>query len=548
MAIPTNPSLNEEWTNDVTGVTYKWDGERWYIVSTSDAELEEKYVNRNGDTMTGGLTLTDANNLTFTKDDDSLQFAINPNVNIDYFTNIYAFEGDGVRFRVSQNQSTAQTDYDTLISLSGNTQNIGGTEYRGQLALNRVRTPGTPDQATNKWYVDTADNNLQGQIDEGLETQGEILENIETLENKVNALEGSVIDATWTFESDDRIPRNGEFALRAAGSAVTSDWSAAEQIIISTTDASGETYTFEKVTVNDVIRIGAADGSSAEYKVTGIIQGGMYTVEHLRSAETATDELEYSFTFLSAFDPEGLATIDYVDSQDDLKVSKSGDTIQGPLNFDSSNSTFEVSGDTGSLRRRYIKIRGNNQLEFVAYPGQDNTGSKTAFTLIADPGNNPELILNYLRDPAQNGHAVNLRYANNNYLKLSGGTVTGNLVCQGGTIFMRDSNGNEKARIQGSNGFIRTYDQFRADRSNDANAYEARMNGTTNATITSSGKATFKTSVKKDGKELATEEYVDNATSNSGSFVKTPAADSGASTPIEIYRTGNTYYIKGGAS
>ena len=42
-----------------------------------------------------------------------------------------------------------------------------------------------------------------------------------------------------------------------------------------------------------------------------------------------------------------------------------------------------------------------------------------------------------------------LRYANNNYLKLSGGTVTGNVTVQGGTIFMRDSDGNEKARIQG---------------------------------------------------------------------------------------------------
>ena len=46
MAIPNNPSLNEEWTNDVTGVTYKWDGERWYIVSTSDADLEENYVTK----------------------------------------------------------------------------------------------------------------------------------------------------------------------------------------------------------------------------------------------------------------------------------------------------------------------------------------------------------------------------------------------------------------------------------------------------------------------------------------------------------------------
>ena len=56
----------------------------------------------------------------------------------------------------------------------------------------------------------------------------------------MNALEGSVIDATWTFESDDRIPRNGEFALRAVGSAVTSVWNAAEQIIISTTDNNGD--------------------------------------------------------------------------------------------------------------------------------------------------------------------------------------------------------------------------------------------------------------------------------------------------------------------
>ena len=31
MTIPTNPAPNEEWTNDATGVTYVWDGERWFI-------------------------------------------------------------------------------------------------------------------------------------------------------------------------------------------------------------------------------------------------------------------------------------------------------------------------------------------------------------------------------------------------------------------------------------------------------------------------------------------------------------------------------------
>ena len=85
---------------------------------------------------------------------------INPNVTSDYFTNIYTFNsvdgGGGVRFRVSQDQGLSQSSYDTLVSLSGETQDIGGVEYRGRLSLNRVRTPDSPDQAANKWYVDNA--------------------------------------------------------------------------------------------------------------------------------------------------------------------------------------------------------------------------------------------------------------------------------------------------------------------------------------------------------------------------------------------------------
>ena len=43
MTIPNNPSLNEQWTNDATGVTYQWDGERWFVVSNAD-EILENYV------------------------------------------------------------------------------------------------------------------------------------------------------------------------------------------------------------------------------------------------------------------------------------------------------------------------------------------------------------------------------------------------------------------------------------------------------------------------------------------------------------------------
>ena len=110
--------------------------------------------------MTGGLLLGNSRNLTFRKADDSDQFAINPNVNSDYFTNIYTFNSasgnGGVRFRVSQDQGVGSSSYDTLVSLSGANQNIGGVEYRGTLSLNRLQTPVSPDQAANKWYVDNA--------------------------------------------------------------------------------------------------------------------------------------------------------------------------------------------------------------------------------------------------------------------------------------------------------------------------------------------------------------------------------------------------------
>ena len=146
-------------TNPDTGVEYIYIESAWRPLGPSIEEqfptLDPRYVNKDGDTMTGGLTLSRARNLTFKKEDPQTnQFAINPNILVDYFTNIYAFNGDGMRFRVSQDQSVG--DYDTLISLTGETQEIGDRSYRGIAYINRVRTPYNDDHAANKWYVDNA--------------------------------------------------------------------------------------------------------------------------------------------------------------------------------------------------------------------------------------------------------------------------------------------------------------------------------------------------------------------------------------------------------
>ena len=57
MAIPNNPAVGDKYTNDNTGVTYQWDGERWFVISTEAADNAATYVKKSGDTMTGALSL-----------------------------------------------------------------------------------------------------------------------------------------------------------------------------------------------------------------------------------------------------------------------------------------------------------------------------------------------------------------------------------------------------------------------------------------------------------------------------------------------------------
>ena len=100
---------------------------------------------------------------------------------------------------------------------------------------------------------------------------------------------------------------------------MTGDFAAATVIILNTTDNDGNTYTFERITVGDVIRLGAADGSGAEYRITTLLGGGSFGVEHLRSTPQAAENL--TVHVLSSFDPQG-TTIPYVDAQDNLKLNQ----------------------------------------------------------------------------------------------------------------------------------------------------------------------------------------------------------------------------------
>lgn len=84
------------------------------------------------------------------------------------------------------------------------------------------------------------------------------------------------------------------------------------------------------------------------------------------------------------------------------------------------NTVFDFQGDANNPQDRHFKIRRGINMTIYCYSGNNNNDAKKCFHATwASDESNPEVFLNYLRDPTQNGHAVNLRYANSTYLKIS---------------------------------------------------------------------------------------------------------------------------------
>lgn len=106
-------------------------------------------VSKSGDTMTGALTVQ--NTVLLSHDDGKKQLKLSPN-HSDYFTNIYAYNGGGMRFRVAP--ENAETDYKTAVSIAYVTHTVDGNTYPVETAVNWLRNPTQPHHAANKAYVD----------------------------------------------------------------------------------------------------------------------------------------------------------------------------------------------------------------------------------------------------------------------------------------------------------------------------------------------------------------------------------------------------------
>ena len=158
----------------------------------------------------------------------------------------------------------------------------------------------------------------------GEDIQSGLVQAVGELETKVTALEGAVGEHSLIFNLAHPNPRAGDFVVKDGSNYPVNNLSSAEIIHIAPEDRNGNSIAIDRITEGDVMRLSDIGGVTAEIKIKSNLGGGAYGMEKLFGDLDRLSEYPYDFNLFSSFDPQGLATIDYVDERDNTKIGKGG--------------------------------------------------------------------------------------------------------------------------------------------------------------------------------------------------------------------------------
>ena len=224
-------------------------------------------------------------------------------------------------------------------------------------------------EESDAWIPVAPPATISDRVAAGEEAQAGLIEAVGNLESKVTALEGAVGEHSLVFTTSNSSPRAGEFNLKNQANQMVNALSDAKFIYLSYTDRAGNTINIDRITEGDVMRLSDISGVTAELKIVNDgVGGGMFGIEKLFGELDRLSERPYEFTLFSSFDPQGLATIDYVDAQDAKKVNVAGDTMTGTL------TVKRETGDEASV----IAVAGDDVRE-TGHIIQVNTASNSAW-------------------------------------------------------------------------------------------------------------------------------------------------------------------------
>ena len=237
-------------------------------------------------------------------------------------------------------------------------------------------------QESDAWLPIAPPTTLEGRVATGEATQQAIIEQIQEslveqqqIKNKVAALEGAVGEHSFVFDGVSQNPRAGEFILKTPGNQNTNYLSEGGIIAFSETDREDFPVDWSKINTGDVIRISSVDKQVAEIRITAKAATSAFIYEYLGGDLDRLSELPYDCLLMSAFDPAGLATIQYVDSRTDSKIGRSAIWTLGDSQY------WELrQNDTSGKEQKFIKIwDGEMSLPNVVTPTDDADAANKAY-------------------------------------------------------------------------------------------------------------------------------------------------------------------------
>ena len=310
---------------------------------------------------------------------------------------------------------------------------------------------------------------------------------IASIDNRVDALEGVVGQFQYIIQTANTTPRDGQLAFLRQDMSATTRWGEAFNIAVNPTDKNGNTWATDEIVTGDVLRFHLVGDITMEVSAfeAKIIQNNnnLFSIDQVvKEVGTIMDGADYEVYHLSSFDPSGLATMDYVDAQDqnlksytdseladlqkyvdekvsdstadlDTKVSKAGDAMNN-------NAYLELPGGGLSYtkdgeKQAYLYSANDSIVQWTAYNGTqlkitardgDPGGGRTYVDIKTANSSGTQgedtgyrMRLYHVADPTTEFDGANKRYVDRKVQENSGDVVVPGFTRPPGLRFMYQS-------------------------------------------------------------------------------------------------------------
>jgi hypothetical protein len=424
VTLKDNPS-----TSDINGQIYGWleiGTYRLEIVTESGTATQMYYSNHPDQSHLYGTVSADDSFSIQNQDDDFTRFAVDSNGTVTLGSGTAT--PDVTIYRSGDFEVTLETDVIAQsLSQAGSAANSDGLDYVIRYnveediasAIGTVTTDITDGfgSVDARFVVDedliaangTAISELESDVTALSGTVTGHTSDIEDLQNRINSVEESTTDISYEW-TNTATPGTGELGMVPQ----TNSYGSVTQFILGTTDLNDYAPAVGLVQVGDVVKIRDNSGSvstNAIYEVTGVGTANDIDVDFLAGTNTGPDYGDVvTLVHVPTTDISNLATTTYVDTQDDLRLSKTGGTVTGEVEFARS---------------------GNDQSGNLIIKGWDGSGTANILSVFHNSGTVPDAINYFGRTNSssnlQNKSSVQalIDTSVSGYLPLTGGTVTG---------------------------------------------------------------------------------------------------------------------------